>query len=261
LLLGSDIENGDIMTTKDGILFMQQSENKNLEPAAEGRGIPQPALELPYDENLQVIKLKPAVELNIPKVDFLTTVESRRTLRRYTKDPLSLEELTFLLWCTQGVKHVTSRPVTMRIVPSGGARHSFETFLVVSNVNGLEPGLYRYLAIEQSLLQIKTGSEFSSEISEVCLKQPHIRECAVSFWWCTVPERSTWRYSTRGYRYLLLDAGHMCQNLYLAADVINCGMCAIGAFDDERLNKFWNLDGTNQLIVYGASLGKKPADM
>ena len=145
------------MTTKDGILFMHQSENKNLEPAAEGRGIPQPALELPIDANLPIIKLKPAVELNIPKADFLTTVESRRTLRRYTKDPLSLEELTFLLWCSQGVKHVTSRPVTMRTVPSGGARHSFETYMVVSNVNGLEPGLYRYLAIEHSLMQIKTG--------------------------------------------------------------------------------------------------------
>jgi SagB-type dehydrogenase family enzyme len=181
-------------------------------------------------------------------------------LRRYTIDPLTLDELTYLLWYTQGVKKVTARPVTMRTVPSGGARHPFETFLVVSNVKGLEPGLYRYLAVDHSLLQLKTGTGFSAEISDVCLKQPHIQECPVSFWWCAVPERSTWRYSTRGYRYMLIDAGHVCQNLYLAADVINCGVCAIGAYDDAGLNAFWGLDGVDQFIIYGASLGKKPAD-
>ena len=145
----------------------------------------------------------------------------------------------------------------MRTVPSGGARHPFETYLVVSNVTGLEPGLYRYLAIEHSLLQIKTGSGYAAGVSEACLRQVHIETCPVSFWWCAMPERSTWRYSTRGYRYILLDAGHICQNLYLAAEVINCGICAIGAFDDEALNNFWGVDGENQFFIYGASLGKR----
>jgi SagB-type dehydrogenase family enzyme len=114
--------------------------------------------------------------------------------------------------------------------------------------------------VDHSLLQLKAGTSFSAEISDVCLKQPHVRECPVSFWWCAVPERSTWRYSTRGYRYMLIDAGHVCQNLYLTADVINCGVCAIGAYDDAGLNAFWGLDGVGQFIIYGASLGKKPAD-
>ncbi|MBA4421144.1 MAG: nitroreductase [Anaerolinea sp.] len=249
------------MTTKDGITFIQQSENRNLEPSAEGLGLPQPPLELPFDNSKPIIKLPPVEDLSIPKTDFLTAVEQRLTLRRYREDPLSLPELTYLLWCTQGVKRVTARPVTMRTVPSGGARHPFETYLVISRVTGLEPGLYRYLAIDHSLLQLECGSQFAERISEACLKQQHIRDCPVSFWWCAVPDRSTWRYSTRGYRYMLLDAGHICQNLYLSADVIDCGVCAIGSFDDTALNGFWGLDGINQFMIYGASLGKKPADV
>ncbi len=249
------------MSTKDGIYFIQQSENQNLEPSAEGRGLPQPPLELSFDPGATIIKLKPLSDLDIPKVDFQTIIENRHTLRRYSIDPLSLDELTYLLWCSQGVRRVTSRPVTMRTVPSGGARHPFETFLVISNVEGIAPGIYRYLAIEHSLLQIAIGKGYSAEISEVCLKQSHIRDCAVSFWWCAVPERSTWRYSTRGYRYMLMDAGHICQNLYLAAGAVNCGVCAIGAFDDAGLNGFWNLNGKDQFIIYGATLGKRPADI
>lgn len=248
------------MTTKDGITFIKQSENVNLEPSAEGKGIPQPPLELPYDRSSTIIQLKPASDLKIPKMDFQKVIENRMTLRRYTDASLSLDELTFLLWCTQGVRRVTSRPVTMRTVPSGGARHPFETNLVVSRVDGLTPGLYRYLAIEHSLLQIATGAQFAAQISEVCLRQSHILSCPVSFWWCAVPERTTWRYSTRGYRYLLMDAGHICQNLYNAATVIDCGVCAIGAFNDVGLNDFWKVNGTDQFIVYGATLGKRPAD-
>jgi SagB-type dehydrogenase family enzyme len=249
------------MSTKDGIYFIQQSENQNLEPSAEGRGLPQPPLELPFDPDATIVRLKPIADIDIPKVDFQTLVENRHTLRRYSKEHLSLDELAFLLWCTQGVRRVTSRPVTMRTVPSGGARHPFETFLVISRVDGIDPGIYRYLAIEHSLLQIAAGSDYPAKVSEVCLKQPHILECAVSFWWCAVSERTTWRYSTRGYRYLLMDAGHICQNLYLSAGVINCGVCAIGAFSDAELNAFWSLNGKDQLIVYGASLGKRPADI
>ena len=247
------------MTTKDGITFMHQSENKNLPPSAEGQGLPQPALELPFDPASKIIKLPIVANLHVPKADFQTILEQRTTLRRYDETALTLDELSYLLWCSQGVKRVTARPVTLRTVPSAGARHPFETYLVISRVGGLQAGIYRYLAIEHSLLEIQTGGQFALEISEACLKQAHIRDCPVSFWWCAVPERSTWRYSTRGYRYLLLDAGHICQNLYLAAEVIGCGVCAIGAFDDDALNAFWKVDGINQFFVYGASLGKRPA--
>lgn len=248
------------MTTSDGINFLERSENRNMEPSPESRGIPQPPLEYPYDPAATIIPLPAVCEINIPSRDFYTVMENRRTWRRYTDAEISLNELAYLLWCSQGVKRVTSRPVTMRMVPSGGARHPFETYIVASRVTGLEPGLYRYLAINHSLQQLAAGTQYAAEISEACLSQAHIRDCPVSFWWGAIPERSTWRYGTRGYRYMLLDAGHICQNLYLAAESIDCGICAIGAFDDEALNRFWGVDGITQFFIYGASLGKKPAD-
>jgi SagB-type dehydrogenase family enzyme len=248
------------MATTDGTTFLQQSENRNMAPSPETQGIPQPALELPHDPAGSIIPLPAVSELPKPAVDFYTVLENRRTWRRYSDQDISLPELAYLLWCTQGVKRVTSRPVTMRMVPSGGARHPFETYLVVSRVTGLEPGMYRYLATGHSLLRMAAGPQYAAEISAACLSQSHVRDCPVSFWWGAVAERATWRYGTRGYRYMLIDAGHICQNLYLAAESIDCGICAIGAFDDAALNAFWGVDGVNQFFLYGATLGKKPAE-
>jgi len=66
-----------------------------------------------------------------------------------------------------------------------------------------------------------------------------------------------WRYGERGYRYLFLDAGHVCQNLYLASENIDCGTCAIGAFHDDELNKLLNINGKDQFVIYAATVGKK----
>jgi SagB-type dehydrogenase family enzyme len=80
---------------------------------------------------------------------------------------------------------------------------------------------------------------------------------AVTFLWVAVVERMTWRYAERGDRYLLLDAGHVCQNLYLAAEALGCGVCAIAAYDDALLNAELGLDGENLFVIYLASLGVK----
>jgi len=74
-----------------------------------------------------------------------------------------------------------------------------------------------------------------------------------------VIERMSWRYPERGYRYILLDAGHVCQNLYLVAEALGCGVCAIAAYDDDLTNQVFGLDGESQFIVYLASLGKRQA--
>jgi SagB-type dehydrogenase family enzyme len=87
--------------------------------------------------------------------------------------------------------------------------------------------------------------------------QKQILRSAVTFLWDAVAARTVWRYDQRGYRYMHLDAGHVCQNLYLAAEAIGCGVCAIAAFDDVLLNQAVNLDGQREFIIYAASLGKK----
>ncbi len=245
------------MTTYAGIRFMHESEQEYMEQSAEEKGAPQPPLELAQEPSIRIIDLPRIQAIELPQVSLWDVIEARKTLRRYKPTPLSLKELSLLLWTTQGVKNVTDRPVTMRTVPSGGARHPFETYLVVSAVEGLEPGLYRYLAIDHKLAFLQSDGDFSAKISEACKNQHHIRDCAVSFWWKAIPERMTWRYSTRGYRYLLMDAGHACQNLYLAAEGIGCGVCAIGSYSDQGINQLFQIDGKDQFIVYGATVGKR----
>ncbi len=158
----------------------------------------------------------------------------RRSLRRYTEDALSLEELSYLLWLTQGVKKVDEkRHVAWRTVPSAGCRHPFETYLSINRVDGLEPGCYRFVASQHKLVALEISDTFNEKLTEACLKQRHVATSAVTFIWAAVPYRTTWRYSERSYRYFYLDAGHVCQNLHLAAESINCGICAIGAYDDD----------------------------
>jgi SagB-type dehydrogenase family enzyme len=191
-------------------------------------------------------------------MDLRTAIEKRQTLRRYAAQALSTDELSFLLWCSQGVKQVTTRPATLRTVPSAGARHAFETYVLVNRVDGLNPGLYRYIALQHSLLEIEKSPQITDEITHACFDQEMIRNSAVTFIWVAVVERMAWRYGERGYRYLHLDAGHVCQNLYLAAENLECGVCAIAAFDDDRLNGVLNLDGDEMFAIYLGSVGKRP---
>jgi SagB-type dehydrogenase family enzyme len=178
-------------------------------------------------------------------------------LRRYQEQALTQEELSFLLWTTQGVKSVTNRPVTLRTVPSAGARHAFETYLVINQVEGIKPGLYRYISLEHALLPLDMNEKIAEKVAEACLQQNQVTKSAVTFIWVAVTERMYWRYGERGYRYLHLDAGHVCQNLYLAAEAINCGVCAMAAFDDDQLNEVLHLDGQELWVIYCGALGKR----
>lgn len=243
--------------TPIGSEFMKQTALPTNETSPQVKGLPQPPLELPIPEGSQLIPLPPASTLNIPPLDLRQAIEQRRSVRSYAEDPISLEELSFLLWCTQGVIKVSKRPATQRTVPSAGARHAFETFILANRVTGLKPGLYRFAAIEHALLPVNLLGNIGTHLQEASLDQEMITRGAVAFFWTAVEERMTWRYNQRGYRYLHLDAGHVCQNLYLAAQAVNCGVCAIAAFSDELLNKALGVDGERQFAVYAASCGKR----
>jgi SagB-type dehydrogenase family enzyme len=233
------------------------AEDMDDEPSDQQKGLPQPPLELPFDDSMPIVDLPDPRTLTVPSVDLRTAIDRRHSYRLYRNQPLTLDELSFLLWCTQGVKAVTPRPCTMRTVPSGGARHAFETYIMVRAVTGLEPGIYRFLAIEHKLQLVKAGTQTLQDVTRLCCDQKMVELSAVTFIWTAVPYRMIWRYRQRAYRGLFLDAGHVCQNLYLAAQAINCGVCAIAAFSDEPLNKALGLDGERQFAVYAASCGKR----
>ncbi|MBN2305387.1 MAG: SagB/ThcOx family dehydrogenase, partial [Anaerolineae bacterium] len=180
----------------------------------------------------------------------------RVTIRNYRDDPISLAELSYLLWCTQGMKTGTEPFGLRRTVPSAGARHPFETIVLVNNVDGLQPGLYRYIASAHKLVSITFADDIAERITGACMNQNQVRASAVTLIWVAVPERSVWRYGARAYRYLFVDVGHVCQNLYLAAWAIGCGVCAIGAFYDEQINGILDLDGASQFVIYAATVGR-----
>jgi SagB-type dehydrogenase family enzyme len=250
-------KSGHLHTAGTGQEFMERTKYAYIGKSDQQNGIPQPPLELPPDPGLLLLNLPRPEALEIPPLDLRTAIERRRSVRTYTHEPLPLEELSFLLWCTQGVQRVNGTHWTLRTVPSAGARHAFETFLLVNDVDGLEPGLYRYLALSHRLQQAGTDLTLSHRITAACFDQQFILRCGVVFLWTAVPYRMTWRYGERGYRDLHLDAGHVCQNLYLAAEAVGCGVCAVAAFDDDTMNGLLGIDGASQFLIYLATVGKK----
>jgi SagB-type dehydrogenase family enzyme len=235
------------------------SEGWNLGETDQVKGLSQPPLELEIDPHKSIIDLIPPPKIKTCKIDLRNAIEGRRSVREYHDEPLTFSEISWLLWCTQGVKKITDRPATIRTVPSAGARHPFETYLLVNRITGLEPGLYRFLASQHKLQVIDLDETLIDELTDANWSSQMIRNSAVTFIWVAVRYRMTHRYGNRSLRYLHLDAGHVCQNLYLAAEAVHCGACAVGGFIDDRVNELLNLDGEEQFVIYMATVGKNPS--
>ena len=247
------------MTKEIGFRFMEETRFRNLGASDQEKGLPHPPLEVNYDRTKPIIDLPPPKDAKAKAVDLVKAIENRRSVRRYSEDPLTLGELSFLLWCTQGVKEALGDTATLRTVPSAGARHALETYLLVNRVQGIRPGLYRFLAVKHKLVEVSLDPGMADKITEACLDQGFVKTSAVTFIWVAVPYRMTWRYGERGYRYLHIDVGHVCQNLYIAAEAVDSNVCAIGAFNDEAINDSIGIDGMEQFVIYIATLGRKQA--
>ncbi len=220
------------------------------------RGEPAPpVVEIDADDD-DAIELPPPEEIDIEPVDFYRLITDRRSCRDYSDVALSKSELSYLLWCTQGVKKQNKKN-TLRTVPSAGARHAFETLVLLKKIDGVESGLYGYAPLKHLLIKRDSPARLDEAITQACYGQSFIASSAALFIWVAIPYRMTWRYSSRGYRYLHLDAGHVCENLYLAAETISCGACAVGAYDDDSLNTLLRLDGESAFVIYLGAVGKR----
>ena len=224
------------------------------------KDLPQPPLQKEFDKNSEIIDLIPIEEIKIINDNLIQNVNNRKSHRQYNKQPFTLEELSFLLWASQGVKSVYERDsksyATLRTVPSAGSRHAFETYLLINNVTGLKRGLYRYLAIDHKLMFIHTIENQKNIIIDATLGQKFTGNAAVVFIWSCVAYRGEWRYNIVAHKAMLLDAGHICQNLYLACEGINAGTCAIAAYDQEKVDAIIDVDGENEFSVYLSPVGK-----
>ena len=192
----------------------------------------------------------------IEKYSLLRAISDRRSVRTYADKPLSIAEISFLLWATQGIQRVASPERAFRTVPSGGCRHPFETYLCVLNVKTLTPGIYRYLPLEHELLFEFTEDSLAQKIVTAAMGQPFVGQAACTFIWTVIPYRKEWRYGPGGHKSIALDAGHVCQNLYLACEAVHAGTCAVAAYDQEFINRLLRVDGREEFVVYLAPVGK-----
>ena len=222
--------------------------------------VPAPPAQKPYPEDARLVDLVPADMLTVGRIPLLDVIARRQSRRKYSNEPLSPEELSFLLWATQGMRKAATRkdgiPRTFRTVPSAGARHTFETYLVINRVTDLECGLYRYLPVEHKLLFERSDPTLAVEIARAGLEQKFIADGAVIFVWTTIPYRAEWRYSIVSHKMIAQDSGHLCQNLYLAAEAIGTGTCAIAAYHQKPMDDLIGVDGEDEFVIYLAPVGK-----
>jgi SagB-type dehydrogenase family enzyme len=179
-------------------------------------------------------------------------VEARRSVRDYAAEALSPEELSRLLHVAQGI---TEHRWGFRAAPSAGALYPIELYAVVHDVAGLEPGIYHYAVQEHGLELLRRG-DFRAALTQAGLGQGFLAQAGVCFVLSAIFQRTRWRYRERTYRYVLLEAGHIGQNLYLAATSMGLGACAVGAFLDDDLNDLLGLDGSEEAALYIVSVGK-----
>lgn len=236
--------------------FMKAVYNK-IGETDQKNGVEKPLLQKPFDADAKLIKLPDfGVEI-LRKNDIMMCIQGRKSHRKYIKEELSMAELSYLLHSTQGVRHILKNGVAaFRTVPSGGARHPFETYLYIHRVESLEPGFYRFLAFENALIKLSESNIASEKVIDACMGQGFAGEAAVTFFWSCIPYRAEWRYDIAAHKAILLDAGHICQNLYLACESIGCGTCAIAAYDQEKVDALFNLDGQDEFVVYISPVGR-----
>jgi SagB-type dehydrogenase family enzyme len=237
---------------KDGI-----RKRINFRLTDQNQGIPVPPIEKPVAENATILDLPNRSQwATIAATDLTQAIEKRKSHRVYGKAPLRLEELAYLLWATQGLRGSAGHGHAFRTVPSAGCRHALETYLAVLNVEGLEPGIYRYLPLSHRLVFESTPTMLAKKMVIASLNQPYPGNAAVTFIWTAVPYRMEWRYSLAAHKVIALDAGHVCQNLYLACEAVGAGTCAIAAYDQQELDELLGLDGDTEFAVYLAPVGK-----
>ncbi len=187
--------------------------------------------------------------------DLGVLLQGRRSVRNFRREPISLEQLSSLLWAGQGLS-AQAMGHELRTSPSAGALYPIETYLNVNRVAGLKPGLY-HLNVQDFILELLEEGDLGPYLARAALGQQFMARAAVTLCWSAVLRRNMAKYGHRGLRYVFLDAGHICQNVVLAAEALGLAQCPVGAFFDEDANTLFRLDGQEESLIYFLSVGVK----
>lgn len=244
-----------IKRIKLGRDFIRFDMSEEGEPSDQQQGLKQPPLtkEKTQTETIQLPRdFLPIIKFN----QLYECMINRESHRVYTDEKVNLSELAFLLYMTQGVKSIRGNHyATLRVVPSGGARHAFESYVVVRKVEGLKAGIYHYLPLSHELEWVTSLPDKKSLINDALLGQKWALKANFIFFWSVVPYRAEWRYSYMAHRILLVDIGYVSQNLYLASEALGLGTCAIGAFDRSICDQLLQLDGEEEFTILASPVG------
>jgi len=185
--------------------------------------------------------------------NFEKLLQMRRSVRHYSTDSPSMDDLAFLLWSMQGIT-AEAGPYLLRTAPSAGALYPIETYLAVDRVEGISAGLYHF-DVSNFQLAMLTDQSVSSLVASSALNQGFIAKAAITFIWSAVFRRNMGKYGHRGLRYIFLDCGHICQNLLLAVKALGLNACPVAAFYDDEMNDLLDLDGAEESVIYLAPVG------
>lgn len=235
--------------------FLKSNEwvnKKQLETPKE-KGKDRPSAVKSYDEKAKIIELPSPTDLELKNDSIKKILIQRKSRRSYNKEKLSMKELSYLLWATQGLRKDNIR---LRTVPSGGAVHPFETYLSINRVESIEKGIYRYIPDKHSLLLVKNIDDIEKKVVKAANGQKFVGQAAVVFLWTVLPERGEWKYDILAHKLAALDAGHVCQNLYLSVESISAGTCAIDAYNQKVADEFLGVNGEDEFVIYMAPVGK-----
>lgn len=182
------------------------------------------------------------------------SIARRRSIRTYAKSPLTLEEVSQLLWAAQGITH---QGYGFRSAPSAGATYPLETYVVVSEggVVGLDAGIYHYIPKEHKL-ELTYGGDIHRDLMKAALGQSWVGSAPINIVFSAIYERTTRRYGDRGIRYVHMEAGHAAENVYLQAVSLGLGTVVIGAFYDEEVREVLRLGG-NESPLYIMPVGRR----
>jgi SagB-type dehydrogenase family enzyme len=186
-------------------------------------------------------------QLQEATIRFTEVLGRRKSIRAFSSQPLSKNDLAFLLWASTGIQR-TEHGYEFRTAPSAGALYPIETYIAANNVEDVASGIYHYNIKNHLLEEIKTGN-FGVDLAHAALDQKMCATASVAFIWTAVFGRSKWKYAQRAYRYIYLDAGHVAENLALAVASITCGSCQVGAFFDDEINSIVGIDGTEESSI------------
>lgn len=218
--------------------------------------VPEPRKENSIPEDAKIIKLPSPKRIKFPEVSARDALEYWEPVEFFSRSSMNLKELSYLLWCMQGVKTVQDRETIIRNVPSSGRRYPINTYFVAGEIEGIPTGLYQYIPSKHQIVLLREDSDLPFAMGTASMNFKMITRAPVTFIWTAVPYRSVWALGNRGYRNVLIEAGHVCQALVMASASIDYKVHPIDLFHDQMVTQLIGNDPNSEWPLYIAAVGK-----